>query len=140
MFCNKAISPYVLYVPSCECGRTIKNPMFDSILCRRSLTGNYRRQLIRYCQSEVGKTCSTLLDLDRQCSHESHERVRCRARRVHMYAYGYALPNPSFFAAYGSVFLTCVAPLQNKQRWGETAPNGLSTHSLPQTLCGNRWL
>lgn len=48
----------------------------------------------------------------------------------------YAVP----FAAYGSVFLTCVAPLQNKQRWGKTAPNSLSTHSFLQTLHENRWL
>lgn len=49
---------------------------------------------------------------------------------------GYAVP----FAAYGSVFLTCVAPLQNKQQWGETAPNSLSTHTVPHTLHENRWL
>lgn len=75
LFCEKNFSPYVLYVPSCECSTTIKNPIFGSILCRRSLTGNLSQQLIRYCQSEVRKTCPALPDLDWHCSHESHERA-----------------------------------------------------------------
>lgn len=86
-FCENNISPHVLYVPSCECSTTIKKPIFGSIPCRRSLTGNLSQQPIRYCQSEVWKTCPALLDLDWHCSHESHERaakewgaVLCRAR------------------------------------------------------------
>lgn len=50
------------------------------------------------------------------------------------------LPKLSLSAVHRSVFLTCVAPLQNKQRWGKTAPNSLSTPSFPQSLHENRWL
>lgn len=70
LFCKKSISLYVSYMPSCECSPAIKNPISASILCQRSLTGNLRQQLIRYCQSEVRKTCHAPPDLDWHGSRE----------------------------------------------------------------------
>lgn len=133
-------SPYVLFVPSCVIWATMKNPFFGggSILCWRSLTATSVGSWSDIVSQKWEKTCPACLDLNWHHSAESHQRAVKAFPGVCICMRTATL---SLFASYGSVFLTCVAPLQNKQRWGEkTAPNSLSTHSFPPTLHENRWL
>lgn len=115
----------VIYAPSCECSTSTKNPIFGSIQCRGSLAGGLRQQLIRCRQSKVRKNTPRTSRFGLFMCAYVCIRLLCLSRS---------------FAACGSVFLTCVGALQNKQRWEEAAWTGPSTQSPPQTLHENRWL
>lgn len=113
---------------------------FSPILRWRSSTSNLWQLLIRYRQPQVKKKkhVGAPLDLNWHCSDGSYEGPVlgvCWCMREASLP-----PKLSFSAVHRSVFLTCVAPLQNKQRWEKTDPNSLSTPSFPQSLHENRWL
>lgn len=129
----------MLHVPSCVIRTAIKNPIFWSYPLLKELNKQPLTAADQISSASSEKNvCGPPLDLNWHRSDWSDEGPVlgvCFCMRE-----ASLLSKLSLSAGHRSVFLTCVAPLQNKQRWGKTAPNSLSTPSFPQSLHENRWL
>lgn len=136
--CERNISPYVLHVPSCVIQTDIKDPIFWSYPLLKELNGQPLTAVDQISSASSEKNVGpSLFELAIRSdgSDEGPALGVCLCMQE-----ASLLPKLSLSAVHRSVFLTCVVPLQNKQRWGKTAPNSLSTPSFPQSLHENRWL
>lgn len=129
----------MVHVPSCVIPTAIKNPIFWSYpllkeLNKQPLTA---ADQISSASSEKNMPGPLLIWIGIALMGPMKVRLRCVCLCMRVAS---LLPELSLSTVHRSVFLTCVAPLQNKQRWGKTAPNSLSTPSFPQSLHENRWL